>query len=90
MSVRRQSKRPATQRFALNPAELGAALAEILPVGDGADPLTVDGWYDNQGRPRRLRADYANGWRIEVRLSVDLKVTSRSASFRLVTKAGTA
>ena len=86
MSGRKRPKRPATKRVALDPATLAPVLAELYPVADGTDPEAVHGWYDRQGRPRRLRADYANGWRIEARLSVDLKVTSSSASIRLVSK----
>lgn len=86
MSRTRSSKSRATRRHTLDPDKLAPVLAEMFPVGDGELPTAVDGWFDRQGRPRRVRADYPNGWRIEFRLSVKRTVTSSSASIRLVTK----
>lgn len=86
MSRPRRKARSVTRRYALDSAQLAPVLAELFPVGDGELPTVVDGWFDRQGRPRRVRADYPNGWRIEFRLSVKRTVTSSSATLRLVTR----
>jgi hypothetical protein len=82
----RRTKRAGYRRARLDPVQVAPLLEQIFPCGDGQPPIAVDGWFDRQGRPRRARADYANGWRIEFRLSEKGKMTSSSATVRLVSR----
>lgn len=60
---------------------LGPVLAEMFTIVEGQDVDDCDAWVDRNGKPRRLRARYANGWTVEVRLSGDGRVTSSQASY---------
>lgn len=80
MSVRLRRYKPVV-------AEVAPLLEELFPgLGDGEQPRVVDGWADYRGRPRRCRADYPNGWRVDLRINAKGQMTSRSASLRLVTQ----
>lgn len=81
--ARRKSRHKPVQ---LDREKLAPILAELMQVGDGAEPSQVLGHHDRAGHCRRITADYPNGWRLVVRLNVKLEVTSCSASIRLVTR----
>lgn len=86
MTKGRRGKRVSYRKSPIDPMQVAPLLAELFPVGDGEPPLAVDGWFDRQGRPRRARADYANGWRVELRLSEKGELTTSSATIRLVSR----
>jgi len=67
----------------LDREKLGPLLSELMPIGGGAEPLSVLGHHDRAGNCRRITADYPNGWRLVVRLNTKLEVTSCSASICL-------
>ena len=80
MSVRLRRFKPVVDQIA-------PLLEELFPgLGDGASPKAVDGWADHRGNPRRCRADYPNGWRVDFRINAKGQLTSRLASLRLGTK----
>ncbi|RIA44057.1 hypothetical protein DFR49_2293 [Hephaestia caeni] len=82
--MKRKPKRsPSLRRAALDPVELAEVLHDVFPVAGGAAPESVIGWFDAADRPRRVRADYANGWRVEMRLNAKGSLTSRCASSRM-------
>jgi len=59
-------------------------------LGDGASPTSVIGYYGSNGRIRMIRADYPNGWRLDLRISKGrdsaLRITSMTSSMRMVTR----
>jgi len=64
--------------------ELAAPLLEqAMPIGGGALPDVVLGWRDSCGRIRRVRADYPNGWRLDLRVNTRGEITSHHGSIRL-------
>lgn len=71
------------RRAVLDPARIDTLLTEVLPIGGGELPISAVGWFDAQRRPRRARADYPNGWRVEIRISAKGDLTHRSASLHL-------
>ena len=78
--------RPALRTFKPDIAKLAPVLAELCALGDGKDPVECIGWADDAGKPRRLRADYENGWRIEIRLRANGSISSWRASLKLRAK----
>lgn len=73
------------RRFKPDMVQLAPLLEELFPgLADGQAPSTLDGWSDPRGNPRRCRADYPNGWRVDVRMNAKGQLTSRTASLRLV------
>lgn len=74
------------RRARLDPERIAKLISEVLPVGGDELPIDAVGWFDGSGKPRRARADYPNGWRVEIRISAKGDLTSRSASLRLVTE----
>lgn len=86
MTKGRRAKRTTFRRSPIDVVQVAPLLEQLFPVGDGALPIAVDGWFDRQGRPRRARADYANGWRVELRISAQGKMTSSSATIRMVSR----
>jgi len=64
-------------------------LHELMPVAPaGEAPVELTGWRDHSGALRRAVAVYANGWRIDIRLSPRGEVTSTKATIRLVARGG--
>lgn len=53
-------------RHLLDAAAAKDALHELMPIGDGEMPVEVWGWRDRRGHLQRARADYPNGWRLEM------------------------
>lgn len=68
-------------KITLNPT--AAALAELEDVmfipqrPDAGEPL-MDGFYDRQGKLRRIVLRYPNGWRAQVNVNARGHVTSSS------------
>lgn len=56
---------------------------KIMPVGDGQPPKTAFGWFDGQGRPRRIKVTYPNGWAATISIGVDGRIRARSATLKL-------
>lgn len=52
-------------------ALVGEQLRECGSLGGDGDPVAAHGFYDNQGRLRRLHATYANGWRATLVVRTD-------------------
>lgn len=75
--------RPKLRKYQLRPEKAAALIASLMPMGEGATPLTVIGWRDSKYRIRRIRADYPNGWRVNLSFSANGENTARSASFRI-------
>lgn len=72
------------RKFDPDVARIAPLLEELFPgMGDGELPSTIVGWADANGRPRRCRADYPNGWRVEFRLNAKGQLTSRTGSLKL-------
>ena len=79
--------RPKLRKYQLRPEKAAALIAKLMPMGEGEMPATVIGWRDSKYRIRRIRADYPNGWRVNLSFSADGANTARSASFRMVLRA---
>lgn len=81
--IRRAKRHSGLTAVLLNAERLAASLQELMPIGDGVAPVQVLARRNAAGRFVRLDADYANGWRLTVRLNSRREVTSFSASVRL-------
>lgn len=59
-------------------------------LSDGALPTEILGFYGSNRRMRMIRADYPNGWRLDLRVSEGqdgkLRITSMTSSVRMVTR----
>lgn len=60
-----KQQQSSTKRHVLDPAQFEPLLREIMPVGGGELPSQVIGW-TRAKIWTRLRADYPNGFRLEV------------------------
>ena len=69
-------------KHSLDRARAAPLLREVMPIADG-EPVSAIGWRDVRGRVRRVLAEYANGWRIELRLSADGRLTTCAASLHM-------
>lgn len=66
-------------------SKVGELLRETSVIAGEGDPISAHGHYDTQGRPRRIHARYANGWRATLVMRLDgtysisqaIKLTSR-------------
>ena len=76
-----------TKRHALDPAELEPWLREIMPVGGGEQPTQVVGW-TRANIWTRMRADYPNGFRLEVHFDRTGHVSSTRISGDLTIRPG--
>lgn len=93
MRVKAKRKAPRLTSAEVDPAKAGAivrATGYSFPVE--GDPTTARAWWDGQRRLRRLKASWANGWKVTLGVRVD---GSCSVSFGLklvttVAKAGAA
>ena len=74
-------KRPVTS------PEVFDLVAQVMPVAAGAEPSGAHAWFDGRGRPRRIKVQYPNGWTVTVGIGVDGKVTTRSATLKLIAAA---
>lgn len=76
-----------SNRVQLDAAAAKDMLHEILPVGDGEAPVQLLGWYGKTGHLQRVRADYANGWRLTAFFSRpkagQVTITSCKANLRI-------
>jgi hypothetical protein len=59
-------------------------LHDIMPIGAGETPVGVTLWRQADGRIRRVRADYPNGWRLQFSISVNGVVSRVRASCRFI------
>lgn len=75
--------RPKLRKYQLRPDKVAALIAKLMPMGEGEMPVAVIGWRDSRYRIRRIRADYPNGWRVNLSFSADGENTARSAQFRM-------
>lgn len=59
-------------------------------LSDGALPTEILGFYGSNRRLRMIRADYPNGWRLDLRVSEardgKMRITSMTSSVRMVTR----
>jgi hypothetical protein len=78
-----KAKRKAPRLFS---AEVDLAQAAALvratgyPIPAEGDPVAARGWWDGQRRLRRLKASWANGWKVTLGVRID---GSCSVSFGL-------
>lgn len=54
-----------------DPAKIGPILREAGFIGSEADPIAVRASFDDAGRPRRIHAQYADGWTCVMHMSLD-------------------
>lgn len=54
------------RRVKLEPITLAPALAELVPVSEGAELLECHGWADRGGRLRRARANYSDSLQVDL------------------------
>lgn len=64
-------KRLGMTRYPLNLAKAKAVLDEAGVRASAGEPATAFGYADSAGRPRRIVARYADGWRADLRFHVD-------------------
>jgi hypothetical protein len=67
----RKRKQPGLRKIVLDPQQARPLLDEAGVRIPGGDPEIVHGWVDAAGRPRRILARYAGGWRAEIRMYLD-------------------
>jgi hypothetical protein len=65
------AKRPGLRRFTLDAAKAQAVLAEAGVRQSSGVPVAAFGYMDDQKRPRRIVARYADGWRADLRFHID-------------------
>lgn len=58
-----------------DPAVIGPMLRQAGFVGSEADPIAVRASFDDEERPRRIHARYADGWTCVMHLSLDRSYT---------------
>lgn len=78
-------RRPFTEHKG-DPEAAAAMLHKVMPIGDGAMPDSVIIWRQPDGKPRRVRAEYPNGWRLQFSISVKgvvSRVRANSPQYRV-------
>lgn len=66
--------------------QLVEAIAELMPVGEGAAPIAVRGWPARYGLWKKIVVDYPNGWAVRINFDRHGCISSTSASIRLVSQ----
>lgn len=88
MARAKKSIRPKPQMRALPVTDKATALfAQIMPIGDGARPSSINASFYPCGDFRRIEVSYPNGWRMRVNFNVKGDITSTSAQIRMATTA---
>lgn len=72
-----------SRSFVINRPELVPILHELMPVGGGADPLSVLAWPGPGAFLKKVVAEYPNGWRLIVHLKRNGEVLSCTAQYKL-------
>jgi hypothetical protein len=71
-----------------DPATVGPLLRKAGFIGSESDPISVRASFDDEGRPRRVHARYAEGWTCCMHLALDGSYSlSQSVRMRVTGKA---
>ncbi len=75
----RNARRSGCRTTRPDPAKVGPLLRQAGFRGSDDDPVRVRATYDDQGRPRRVHAHFADGWSCVLYLASDGAYTLRQS-----------